>query len=322
MSEILALKAAIQKASTVFLFWHINPDVDCVGSCAALKNILERQGKIVTIFSECILPEHLKFFNVDYEIFDSTKEYANSDINICVDCGNLLRAGTVGKLFSKNSVTANIDHHDTNPKFADINIVDSKAVATAEIIFKIVNKWGFTVSKEAASNLYAAIMSDSRSFRASGVTAKTFEICAKLMKFGIDIFSVAGYLFASVDEANMRVKAQAISEMKLYNDKKIVVAVISNDMLKQYGLSNDADHSGFAMELAGIKGVQVAVLLSQHNEKIRGELRSLRDFDVSKIAIALGGGGHKSASGFTMNGTIENVKDAVVKVAEKELLKI
>ena len=141
-SEYAALARQINNSNTFSLFWHINPDADCVGSSMALKIMLEQSGKKATIYSDCEVQEQLAFLNAAYEVYDSSKNYPQADMAICLDCGSFERAGKVGGLFKSSLVTANLDHHGTNPLFADINIVNPDAVATAEIVYELIEALG------------------------------------------------------------------------------------------------------------------------------------------------------------------------------------
>lgn len=173
------IKEAIEKSNEILILPHKNADGDCLGSSYALKLALLSLGKK----AEVILEPGEDNERICKILYGTEKcDVQNSDLVIAVDCGDLERIGTRGEIFLNCDETISIDHHKTNTKYAKYNLVDSCASAAGELIYELIGVLGATVTKEIASDLYAAIASDSGRFSYSNTTPKTMRIGADLIE--------------------------------------------------------------------------------------------------------------------------------------------
>lgn len=303
----------INESNNIYICSHVQPDGDNIGSMLALGLSLKVLGKNASILKADSVPVDYQFLPgiemiKDYEIID------NLDLFIVVDCSDEDRLGKNKKFLKEAKFTINIDHHISNTYFGDINMVDSKASATGELIYSIVSKLDIKLGKDIATNIYTAISTDTGSFMYESVTDKTHEIAAKLLRCGIDkdYINIKLYHSRSMERTNLFIKS--FSTLKTYKDNKIAVVKVTQEMLQSTNTKLE-DTEGIISFVRDIEGVEVACLLKEFGDKeTKVSLRSKKDIDVSKISQAFNGGGHIRAAGCTI---YENINDSAELIVEK-----
>lgn len=296
---------------------HVNADGDAIGSCLALREIIISLGGRATVLLEENLHDTLEFLNGETEVYsgDSGKIY---DFAAAVDCGDLNRLGERAEIFTGAASTICIDHHATNPgNFAEFEYIDGNAAATAEIIFDIAKKAKVKMNMALAGYIYTAIVTDTGGFRYSNTTAKTMNIAAELLSFGVDGADICTKVFENKKYAQFKIEAKAINTAEFYHNKTVAMVLITEDMLKEaeadYG---DADAvSGI---LRGIEGVLVAVVIKEKDGKSKISMRS-KNVDISELCREMGGGGHKYAAGAEMDKTPLESREMVLDLIGKRL---
>lgn len=302
---------AIKKAQHIVILGHISEDADSVGSALAMRAVLENMGKDAVAYLSAPPEKRLAFLAEDMPVFESDDtEY---DLCICVDCGDLGRLGKRQAVFDSAKTTVSIDHHITNTNFAQINLVVPDACATGEILYDLFSKMCGKIDKKTASYLFAAIASDTGSFKYSNVTPKTFMTAAKLIEYGIDNAYISRKLFDTEEESVMRFKGYLMGNVRTeYNGQVSVVAVRSGEFEK-FGIE-EKDCSDIVNIARQVSTAKIAVSLRQTNGKIKISFRSDGDYDVGAVAGKFGGGGHKAASGATVEDSdFDKVYNDVIK---------
>ena len=307
----------ISDAQTIAVTVHRNPDGDCLGSAAALVIALRSIGKEAYVFCSSPIPERLRF--IAGEEFQTS--FRDSwDLCIAVDVAeDYMMEDVFETVFSKADATACIDHHKTNKGYADVNYVDGEASAAGEIIFDFIcNFLDVEITAEIAERLYAAIASDTGSFRYSNTTWKTHHIVSELLKTGFDSSEVMYRLFEKKSASQLALHAEVVSNLKFYENGKICMAYVDSGMLRKYSMTFD-EADDLATLPRTIDGVEVGVYIKVRSDnECKVSLRSNKYVDVSEVAALLGGGGHLRASGLTVNDTLEKtieiLHDAIKKV--------
>lgn len=308
----------IKKADKICLMVHENPDGDAIGSILAMYHALNNMGKKVDAYIEN-MPPNLKFLKgyKNLIVYDgiAAKDY---DLAIALDCGTLERAKG-NALFRKAKLTVNIDHHVSNPGYADINHVDDKAAATGEIVYLLLKRLGIVIEKEIAEALYIAIVSDTGMFRHQNVTKRVFDVAGELTTCGIDTSELTRKFFYESSLDRLKLLSRALDNLELYCRSR--VGVIALDKNSKNGLNvSDSDFEGIVDYARNIKGVEVGVFIKPRLAGYRVSLRSNSSFDCNKVASELGGGGHVRAAGIQINGrSLMDVKDIVLKKIEENL---
>lgn len=314
----------ILEANKIGLTFHVSPDGDAIGSTLGLLNGLRELGKDVYVISREVIPDNLSFLPLGEEINGNTTEpVEGTDLVIVLDCGNVERIcanleGFKGKII-------NIDHHKTNDFYGDLNHVEEKSAATAEIIYILLNELGFKFKEydevlvRIGTCIYTSIVTDTGSFRHSNVTERTHKIAGELIGVGVNNTKIYNNLFDNKPYEKVKLMGEALSSLKLHLNNKVSFIKLPKELLESLGLAN-VDTSDIISIALGIKGVEVAVIIKEVEDGIKGSLRSKNDFDVSKVAEVLGGGGHTKASGFKLeNISLEDAESKIILEIEKEM---
>ena len=300
---------------------HKNPDGDAVGSSLALYSMLKELNKEVYVENPT-KPAYIYEFLDDYDAIEYPVSNAKDvEVVITVDSAELSRCG-IDKDYVKDKIFINIDHHKTNPAFGDINIIEPKAAAVGCIIWDIFNLAGFEISKKTATYLYLSILTDTGSFRYSSTTPKTFYIASKLLETGIDAWWVASNVYESQRFEALKLLGEVLKTLQLHYGGKLAIEYVTQEMFKNTNTTAD-DTEGFVNFARSIKGVEVGVLLREDEpDKFKISIRSKGNVDVSNVAEAFGGGGHKNAAGgnidLPLNKAIERIIEAFAFLTKDE----
>jgi len=280
------------------LIAHVSPDGDTLGSCLALYCALLSLGKRAQVVCDQPVPYVYRFLPFA-ECVRLPEEATRTDTVIAVDCADVLRTGTCKTLFLAAKHTLCIDHHETNPLFADENFVEIVA-ATGELIYRVLCVLGVSISQDMATCLYTALACDTGNFSYSNTTPDTFRIMAELLESGIDLPEVNRRLFRSEPVRKTRLRARAVNNMHLSAEEKIAVSALSLQDFADCGASGE-DNEGMIDALRDIETVEVAAILRECKDAaIRVSLRAKHEADVSIVAQKFGGGGHRRAAGCTL----------------------
>jgi len=289
-------KQKIFKAKSILISGHMNPDGDSVGSMLALGLGLEQLGKNVFMISADGIPRPYMF--LPGASYVKTKiEKQNIDLAISVDCGSVELLGNSKKYFKKAKYIIEIDHHEFRTPFGNLAIIEKEAAAVGEIIFKFLYKLNIKITPQIAQNILTSIIVETNSFRLNNVRPYTFEICAKLMKAGINYYKLAEMVYWSKAKEAALLTGLALSKCQFIKRGKIVYSIIRK---KDFGSikAKKEDVDAVAGDMLSIKGVRIAVFFREAaNNVLRVSLRSKGPINIASIANYYGGGGHFDVAG-------------------------
>lgn len=305
--SIYELEKIIKKSDNIFIVSHVNPDGDNIGSSLALLMAIRKLNKNPKILKVDDIPKDFNFLPG----LENIKEYKLDhpvDLLISLDSSDIDRLG-LGKNFAlKADKVINIDHHISNDKFGDVNIVSPSSAATGEIIYQIIKKLGIDIDKDIATCLYTAISTDTGSFMYSNTSHVTHEIASELIKKGIDTNNININLYQNKSIESTRLFINALSKLDMFNNNKIGIVAITKDILEESGATLE-DSEGIISFVRNINSIEVACLLKTVNKnEIKISLRSKEKVDVSEIVKKFNGGGHKRAAGCTIYKDINEAK--------------
>jgi phosphoesterase RecJ-like protein len=311
----LAIKQ-IQESENIYIVSHVQPDGDNIGSILALwmalKNIKER----VFILKTDEIPSDFLFLP-NINIINEYNHDDNIDLLITLDTSDESRLGKNKDLLNQAKTIINIDHHISNINFGHINIVDSNAAATGELVYKLINRLKIPINKDIASCIYTAISSDTGSFMYDNTSAETHEIAAELIRTGIDKGNININLYQSRSIERTMLFAKALETLKLYFENKVAIVKITRSMVEEVNAKME-DTEGIVSFIREIASVEVATILKEFNEEeIKVSMRSKRYVDVSSLCANLGGGGHIRAAGCTINSPIDIAEELILNELEK-----
>lgn len=296
----------IGEAKTVGIAGHIRPDGDCMGSCMALYNYLKknRPDIDVRVFLEYVDD---KFRLIENTSQIETKGYDGTvfDLFISLDTASLDRLGHNMEYFEKAGRTACIDHHKSNPGYADYNYIIAEASSASEVLYDLLDVELF--DKSIAEPMYMGIAHDSGVFRFQSTTARTMNIAAKMIELGVDVNTILEETFYRKTYNQLMVTAKIQSNAVLCMGGKCIYGYCTSEMMEKYGVTtNDLD--AVVASIRNVEGVEVAMFVYQlEKNKFKVSLRSKKYADVSEIAVSFGGGGHARAAGFDIEGNLEEV---------------
>ena len=304
----------IKDSKSICVISHVNPDGDSIGSTLALGMALMTNVKgTITVAKSDVIPESFTFLS-GIEEYREINKGEKFDLLITLDCSDSYRLGNYSWIMENSNYVINIDHHVSNNNFGNLNIVDSGASSTGEIVYRLLTKMGITITKEIATLLYVAISTDTGSFKYDSTSSSTHRIAANLLECDIDLNCITRNIYQSRSLSKTNTLIGALNTLKLYNDNKIGIVFVTQDMLNKTN-SSIYDVEGIIDFVRDIDTVEVACILKEvHPLEIKASFRSKKYVDVAKIAEYFNGGGHKRAAGCTIKDNIKN--------AEKEILDI
>src|SRR3990172_5950699 len=304
---------------------HVNPEGGAVGSLLGLALAPKGMGKDVTAYLEDPVPGIFTFLPGADSVVHDLEGRGPFDCTFAVDCGKKDRLGKGFVDLKGPGCIINLDHHTTNDRFGDINVIMPKASATGEVIYDLCKAASMTITPEIAVNLYVAIHTDTGSFRYSSTTPESLIKAGELLKMGVDPWEISTRVYENYPARRFKLLAKVLSTLEVVKlnsgsqDTDIATLVVTLDMMRNSEAGVDlAD--GFVNCARGIEGVEVGVLFMEcHPREYKLSFRSKKDVNVSSVANALGGGGHAHAAGAVMKGTLEEVKAKVVEAIKKEI---
>lgn len=309
----------INQSERIAVLTHISEDADALGSAAAFAKALKGIEKTVDIYISEAPEDRLALLGNDFILFDEEMELPAYDLCVCLDCADLERLGSRIRIFNDASRTINIDHHFTNPNYADANLVMKDASSVGEVVFLLLREMEIEITQEIAKCLYVSISADTGCFKYSNVSPQTMEIVAELLKQNIDHAAICKVMFSSEKREVMRFRGHLMENIIEYFDGKLCIVQSNDALLKRYGV-NKKDIGDIVDIPRKIEGCEIAASVREYGEEVKISFRSNGRYDVSDLALAFGGGGHKMAAGATVFGSsAEQVIERIVYVC-KEIL--
>lgn len=310
--EMERMAEKLLSINSILLFPHVNMDGDCLGSSVALCKGLRALGKTAYVLIEDEIPENLVFLDNSYCTFDQSI-IENPDACITVDCSTIERFEKRKEKFLQGKTLMCIDHHSTSKSFTEYNLIDPKAAATGELVYKLLLTMNAPLDAEIGEAIYAAISTDTGNFQYSNTTKETHEIIADLYDLGINHSKVSVEIYQNMRQEKLMMTSITMSTMKLLLNGRVAIAYLRQKDLTNTGATID-EAEGIVESLRSIRGVEVAIFLKETREgNVKVSMRAKKDFNVAKFSAKFGGGGHVKAAGFTMNGPIEKCIDTITE---------
>lgn len=290
-------KKIIEESQSIYLVAHINPDGDAIGSSFGLAFALRSIGKNAQV----VMPEYSEVFSflpgVEASVATIEEEY---DLLICLDASDNGRLAIRPEDYQKAKKIIMLDHHQKSHPYGDVQYINDELSSTCEIVYNFIEYLGIPFDRNSATLLYTGMMTDTGSFNYSNTKAATHRAVANLLDVGIDATFICKKLNDTMKESKLRLIAETIDRMEVFFDGKFRYSYIDYETLQKLGI-HDEDAEGMTNYLRMVEGTEVAAYVrgkSDGTKKV--SMRSGGKVDVSKIAIAFGGGGHPRAAGYTM----------------------
>ena len=313
MSTLDNMLEEINKAESIVILTHENPDGDAVGTGLALYGALKQLGKNPDI----IIPEYSRTFAFlpDADEIKKESDIEKYDLAISVDCATIKMLNGFANYFENAKVKISIDHHSTNTMFGDFNYVIPDAPACAQVLLVVLEFLKVEITKEIGTCIVAGIITDTGGFKYSGVNAETFEFVAFLLNKGVNVSKIYRQVLQIKTKANFELNRIASNRLEFYEDGKIAYTYITKEDEEAVKAEN-GDHEGIVEVGRDIEGVEVSVFIRQTDKGCKVSMRSNDYVNVSDVCLLLGGGGHIHAAGCTLQCTIEQAKEKILRQLE------
>jgi phosphoesterase RecJ-like protein len=309
----------IREHETFCIVGHIRPDGDCIGSQLGLAIALRNEGKKVTIWNEDSIPQKYKFLDPE-GLLEKPKHGKKFDCVIATDCASYQRLGKAGECINDRKILINIDHHESNPRYGDVNWVSPREPSCGELIYRLLKVARWPITKPVADLLFTAISTDTGSFQYPTTRPGTFHTGAELVTRGANLATICHEVYQSYPVSRAKLLRHVYSKFRLADNDRIAWFWLKQADFNRTGAESD-DTEGLIDHIRAIEPVVVACVFEElEPELTRISLRSKSpDVNVNEIAAQFGGGGHPAAAGARIAGRPMTVQRKVIAAIKRAL---
>jgi phosphoesterase RecJ-like protein len=316
--SIRLIREKILSSRRVVITSHLRPDGDSVCTSLALAGMGELLHKDMSIINNDPSPVPFNQMPEAKKIKIGQIPPGKFDLVILLECANVSRSGQASL---DGYFKINIDHHYSNDLYAEINWVDPNASAVGEMAFTLAEKMHLPLTPKIADHLYCAIVSDTGSFQFSNTTARSFEVCHKLVKAGANPIKITEFLFNTNPPQKVKLLGQVLSTLMMNKKGNIATITMFKKHLEELHL-REIDTEDITTLARSIRGVEMVLFFKEMaKDTFRVSLRSKGTANAAAIAEYFGGGGHVHAAGFTAVGPYRVLIRDVPSRIEKLLLR-
>ncbi len=296
MRNLTSIKRVLRKSKTVMLTCHINPDGDAIGSMLALALGLQQLKKEVTTVCRDGIPKMYRSLPGAEKILKKSKK-RKYDLVIAVDCGSAEILAADMEIVKQGKEILEIDHHQFRTSFGTISLIDSKAAANGEIVYALLKSLRVKISRHIAQNILTSIIVETNSFRLPQVSTRTFDICSRLMRTGINFARLTDVVYWAQRREAVVLTGICLSRCRFLQGGKIVWTLVEKaDFNKIHASDEDVDAVPDMMR--SIQGVKISVFFRESDpQTLRVSLRSKGPVNIAGIAREYQGGGHYDVAG-------------------------
>lgn len=304
----------LKEQDDMLILVHAHPDGDTLGCGFALCRALIKMGKRAKLRCSDDIPKKYSYLYEDMPQLDFEEKFI-----VAVDVATQNLLGDLCDAYG-DKVDLCIDHHSTNSEYADKLLLNADAAAACEIILKVINALGVEIDKSIADCLFTGITTDTGCFRYASTTSNTFRAAAELIDLGADNSRINRVMFETKTKTYAALERLAIEGMQFFDDEKICVITVTQDMYEKTG-SSEAETEAIAPLTRQIEGVEIGLTIREKADKTcKCSIRSFENVDASALAKKFGGGGHKQAAACRFDCGVEEAKKLLIE-ASKEFLK-
>jgi len=317
----LTVALELRNNSRFLLATHVNPDGDAIGSLGALALVLESMGKEVVAYCQDQVPGFLRFLPYSDRIAHELPSSDRFEVAVVLDCGELERIGAAAHVVQRVQKIIHIDHHSSGNDFGTLNLVEPERSSTAEILYDVFQEIPVEVSREAAENLYTAILTDTGSFRFANTTPRALAVAGALVAQGVEPHKVAGAVYDCMSPGRLRLLSLSLNTLTIRAEGRLAAIWVTQQMLAETG-TTAADTDGFVNYPRSLTANEIAIFFRELDDgRVNVSLRSRGTKNVADFARTYGGGGHQNAAAFRLSGPLPEVVSHVLAKAEEFLVR-
>ena len=316
MNNFEEITKVVQMNNNFLITSHMNLDGDGIGSELAFYFILKKLNKNPIIVNQDRLPKIYDFLpgsNKVRHLEDNCIDPKGIDVGIVLDCSNIKRIGKTYEIFKDIKTIINIDHHNSNENYGDLNYIDSSASSVGEIIYEFINFIDSDLLDDKIStSLYTAIITDTGSFRYSNVSSKTFKVAADLTSYKIKPHLIADNIYNRNTYTGLKLLGKALLTLEVDSSNYFSWLTITRKMLNETK-AKDEEIEGIIDIATTLNNIEISILFRETKEnKIKVSFRSKGNFNVNKFAGKFKGGGHPNAAGCLCSGRLDEIKEKIL----------
>jgi phosphoesterase RecJ-like protein len=310
---------AIRECRTICVVGHVRPDGDCIGSQLGLTLALRNEGKKVVCWNQDLMPQKYRFLDRDGSV-QQPKRGLKFDCVIATDCASFERLGSVGPFIARRKPLINIDHHESNTCYGDLNWVSPRDPSTGELIYRLLKAARWPITRPIADCLFAAVSTDTGSFQYATTRPATLHVAGELVSHGADLERICDEVYQSYPLSRVRLLKHVYNRFRLTHNDQVAWFWLRKADFTRTG-ADSADSEGLIDHIRAIEPVVIACVFEElEPELTRVSLRSKTDkVNVNEIASLFGGGGHAAAAGARIPGNPKSVQRRVLGAVKKAL---
>src|SRR3989475_4268837 len=291
------IKDLVDANDEILIFGHKDADGDTLGCSLAFAEALRSAGKRVWVLIPPPLPDMYTFLPGFDDIQAEPPHGIDPHLVFFFDSGNLERSGNAVRRIATHATIVNIDHHPSNRRFGDINVIDPNASAVGQMVMEMVDHFGYPITPTMAVNLYVALLTDTGGFRHENTTPRALEDAARLAHLGADPGHIATQVYKMRPETTLKLSALALATMRIELEGRLTWANVTRRMLREAGAVM-AESEGIIDTLNSIAGLELAILFKEVSSDLtKISVRSRGAVDAAALCATFGGGGHIRAAG-------------------------
>jgi phosphoesterase RecJ-like protein len=316
--EVRRLEQLLAQHDDVLIFGHKDADGDTLGCSLAFAEALRARGKRVSVLIPPPLPDMYRWLpGFEQIVLEPSPGLSDVPLVLFFDAGNIDRSGTAVRHIAETATLVNIDHHPSNPRFGDLNIIQPDAAAVGQMCLYLLGQLGWEITPTMALNLYTALLTDTGGFRHENTTAAALEDASRLAALGADPSYAATMVYKSRPLTTLRLSTLSLATMQVEAEGRLAWAKVTRQMLRKAGAAM-AESEGIIDTLNSIAGLEAAIVFKEVSARLtKISVRSRGPIDSAAICARFGGGGHMRAAGaevqLPMPEAIEAVRQAALE---------
>jgi phosphoesterase RecJ-like protein len=304
----------INNCQSFLITSHVRSDGDAIGSEMAMYQMLKHMGKIAVVYNQDETPGNYRFLPGTEEIVHTLPDLERYEVAVVLDCSDLERIGDEASRIVAVKRIINIDHHISNGNFGGFSYVDHQASSTGELLYRLIKAMGVDFTKDMATSLFAAILTDTGGFRYRNTKKDTLVASGHLIEKGADPQWISENIYESNPPSKIRLLTRALETLTFDWSKKVGCMVVSRRTLEDTGALMEHTE-GFVDIPRSIQGIEVSILFSEVSDQyFKLSLRSKGKVNVERVARTFGGGGHINAAACQIEGDLETIRQRVLDV--------
>jgi phosphoesterase RecJ-like protein len=310
----------LRKNKTFFLTGHERPDGDTIGSELALGGYLKSIGKKVTIANVGPVPDIYRFLPNVRSVRTTPRAAGYFDVAVVFECSGADRTGHILDFDRQAGTVINIDHHIHHGMYGDINLIDAGASSNSEQLCQVFDLAGHSLTKAEATALYVGLVTDTGRFQQENTRPQSHRVAAHLMEAGVNVADVFRHIYATRSVPALKLMSRALGSLTMAAQGRVAVMRLTRSDFDQTGAQEDDTEDVVNQGLLPASSwVSVFLREVENGKKVKVSLRGKGRIDLCRLAVSFGGGGHKNASGVTLDGSVDQVEVKILKALAMEM---